>query len=118
MSSVSSFDMSNFMNKYQIGQYIIYSPYIKPFLTSFNTLINNSQTINMTQRYMYRPDYVSYDYYGTTDLWYLIMRVNNVYSIIKFNMNTIIVPNYDIVTSILAKSKASGTINNIVSNGG
>ncbi|MGB9674517.1 MAG: hypothetical protein ACPLX8_00130 [Nanopusillaceae archaeon] len=114
LNNIPSLDISNFLDRYQYESNIIYSPYVKPFLHAINTLINNSQTIPMTQRYMYRPDYVSFDYYGTVNLWYMIMKVNNVYSIVNFNMPNIIVPNNDIVMSILSKYKANSEIKNPV----
>lgn len=44
---------------------------------------------NMTdeeyKKYMYNPKHFSYKLYGTTELWFLILRANNMYSVTEFN---------------------------------
>jgi len=52
-----------------------------------------------------RPDYVSYDYYGTTNLAFLIMYINNCTCALEFTKDVILVPDLDIVTYVLTKSK-------------
>jgi len=52
--------------------------------------------------YQYRPDYVSFDYYGTTNLDKLIMFVNGIRTVEDFvNLKTILVPSLDSITDIL-----------------
>ena len=42
--------------------------------------------------YQYRPEYVSYDLYGTTDLWYILLYVNDMIGPLEFTTGTIKVP--------------------------
>jgi len=59
---------------------------------------------------VYRPEYASYDIYGTTDLWYLLLFVNNMTRPDEFNKTKIKVfnPAYmDLLNNIIEKEKAS-----------
>lgn len=41
----------------------------------------------------YRPDLVSYDYYGIPDLWWKILEVNNIFDVFNFTKGkTIFLP--------------------------
>lgn len=47
----------------------------------------------ITMGFEYRPDLVSYDYYGYPDNWWLIMQANRIYDIIDFKAGrTIFLP--------------------------
>lgn len=56
-------------------------------------LESHIQTITMTdqqqRRWMYNPKVMSYDLYGTTELWFTIVQLNEVYSTTQLNMNPI-----------------------------
>lgn len=41
------------------------------------------------RRYLQNPKVLSYDKYGTTELWFLLLRLNEVGSATEFNMNPI-----------------------------
>jgi len=52
--------------------------------------------------YQYRPDYVSYDYYGTPNLDKLIMFVNGVRTVEDFiNLKTVLIPSLQSINVIL-----------------
>ena len=74
-----------------------------PFLERYRYMIlAGSETIVMKPRWKLRPDYVSYDHYQTTSLDFLILYINNVFSIVDFNMEYVIVPNMAIVTELIS----------------
>ena len=50
----------------------------KPLLRKYeNILRTNLEDYDVPKEYYYRPEYVSYELYGTTDLWYLLLFINN-----------------------------------------
>jgi hypothetical protein len=51
----------------------------------------NVKKIPLKKEYHYRPEYLSSELYGTTDLWYLIMFVNYITDVNKFNMEEVYV---------------------------
>ena len=59
-------------------------------------------------KYRYKPEYVSYDIYGTTDLWYLILWINNMGSALDFTKKTINIfnpGNLDFLNKAIEKQK-------------
>lgn len=64
-------------------------------------LLKNSQEINFELKYKFRPDYLSFDYYGTTILWELIMYVNGVFSVEDFDLTTVAIPSMEAITFTL-----------------
>jgi hypothetical protein len=64
-------------------------------------LLKNSDEFEFEQKYKYRPDYLSFDYYGTTILWELILYVNNVFSVEDFDLPTVVLPTLQAITFIL-----------------
>lgn len=48
-------------------------------------------------KYKYNPKYLSYDIYGTTELWFLILEANEMHSAMQFNFQTIYLYTSDIV---------------------
>ena len=57
-----------------------------------NLIRANLKKITLPKEFHYRPEYLSQELYGTTDLWYLIMFVNNVVDVNKFTMDEVYVP--------------------------
>ena len=55
-------------------------------------LLANSNKKPLKPSNYYRPDYVSYEEYGTTNLWSMILFINNIPSIEEFNKEDILVP--------------------------
>ena len=66
-------------------------------------LLKNSEEIEFDRsRYTYRPDYVSYDYYGVPSLDKLIMFVNGIRTVEDFvGLKTILVPSLQAITYML-----------------
>lgn len=51
-------------------------------------------------KYRYNPKKMSYDIYGTTELWFLIMTANELYSIIDFDLRVVKLYRTDILQKI------------------
>ena len=73
-----------------------------------NIIRANVVEVDFDTSWKYKPEYCSYDLYGTTDLWYFIMFLNNVATVMKFDFTnrTILVPSdefIDAFNSILEK---------------
>lgn len=66
-------------------------------------LLKNSQEVEFdNSRYKYRPDYVSFDYYGTPALDKLLMFVNGIRTIEDFiNLTVIVIPSLTSITFML-----------------
>ena len=63
-------------------------------------LLKNSQEVEFdNSRYKYRPDYVSYDYYGTPSLDKLLMFINGIRTIEDFiGLTLIVIPTLEAIT--------------------
>ena len=65
-------------------------------------------------KYRFNPKFLSYDIYGTTELWFLILEANELHSSAQFDLKTIYVFTTDIVekmTRILNLDKTSKDYN-------
>lgn len=63
------------------------------YLRKSYTLTNKEKVMLITPGVEYRPDLVSYDVYGTVDMWWKIMEVNKIYDVYDFKSGiTIILP--------------------------
>jgi len=102
-------DISNFKRKYitKLGDTTIVfdSPAFDLLVRYIQFLKSKSKKVQMTSRYYMRPDYVSYDYYGTTNLAFLIMYINNCSCALEFTKDVILVPEPDVVAHVLTKCK-------------
>jgi hypothetical protein len=63
-------------------------------------LLRNSTQVEFDIKYTYKPDYFSYDEYGTVSLSYLLMYVNSVYCIEDFDLVTIVIPTMDAIIEV------------------
>ena len=54
-----------------------------PFLQS--TVLNLRLTAPEVSLYRFKPKKLSYDLYGTTELWSALLEINRMYSIVEFN---------------------------------
>ena len=51
-------------------------------------------------KYKYNPKLLSYDLYGTTELWFLILEANELHSITQFDSKTIYLFRTDIIEKL------------------
>jgi len=74
--------------KYSLGRFCEYQEGIYDVVTSlfFEQLstLPPSKFITLDAKYEHRPDLLSYDEYGDTQYWYLIMVYNNIIDIDNF----------------------------------
>lgn len=60
-------------------------------------ILNNCVKVKIPEKsflkYRYKPKLLSYDLYGTIDLWHLLLWVNNMYSVTQFNQQSIYIFN-------------------------
>lgn len=65
-------------------------------------LITESDKVDFNTKWSMRPDYASYEFYGSTVLYHILMFVNNIMSFEEFsNLDTILVPRDYIVSDVL-----------------
>jgi hypothetical protein len=68
----------------------------------FYLLKNSKEVLFDGSVYQYRPDYMSFDYYGTPNLDKLIMFVNGIRTIEEFvNLKTVLIPSLQSINAIL-----------------
>ena len=57
-------------------------------------LLEDAETITLTNeefyKYKYNPKRLSYDVYGTTELWSMILDLNELYSATQFNLSSLL----------------------------
>lgn len=103
-----SIDVDNFRNFYDD-----YDPFSKlyvkfpsfdiiSFERNFYIMAAKSRQVDFINRWIMRPDYVSYDFYRTTVLWPMILYINGVFTIEEFKgFKTILVPPMDAVLDLV-----------------
>lgn len=78
--------------------------FVSPSLISFEEfrfyLYSQSEKKPLEPSLYYRPDYVSYNEYGTTNLWNLILFINDIPTIEEFETEEILVPSKSSVLRI------------------
>ena len=101
-----------------ISSYYVFDNKIKfgmNFLRKYEHIFKQYyMTYTIEEKYFYRPEYISYLLYETTDLWYLLLFINNMTRPDEFNKNNIIIfdPSYlSVFNDIIEKEKNS--INNM-----
>jgi hypothetical protein len=63
-------------------------------------LLRNSKVKVMDAKYRWKPDYLSYDEYGTVILWELLMYVNQVFAVEDFNLKEVVIPSLPAITEM------------------
>lgn len=63
-------------------------------------LLRNSTKKIFESKYSMRPDYLSFDEYGTVILAPLLMYINGVFSIEDFDLNEVIIPDFSFIIEI------------------
>jgi hypothetical protein len=76
------------------------SPSMEVLNKYFYYLLRNSKIISFDNKYLYKPDYLSFDKYGSTNLEYLLMYINGVYTPEEFDLQTVIIPTLDAIIYI------------------
>ena len=77
------------------------APALETFDQHLYYLLKNSEEREFERQYLMRPDYLSFDEYGTTSLAQMLMYVNTVPSIEAFDLQRVIVPSFSAVVEML-----------------
>jgi hypothetical protein len=77
-------------------------------------LLKNSTQVIFDRKYLYRPDYLSYDEYGTVALADLLMYVNGVSSLEQFNLDKVVIPSLDSIVTICSDKFSKKDTNEMV----
>ena len=64
-------------------------------------LLQNSSEKKFERQYFMRPDYLSFDEYGTVSLALLLMYVNAVPSLEAFDLEYVVIPSMSAITEML-----------------
>ena len=67
-------------------------------------LLRNSEVKVMDSKYRWKPDYLSFDEYGTVILWQFLMYVNGVFAVEDFDLKEVVVPS---LQSIIEMNQAN-----------
>ena len=78
-------------------------------------LLRNSTVKNMDSKYRWKPDYLSYDEYGTPILWQLLMYINQVFSVEDFNLKEVIIPSKAAIIEITQSNFAKKDVDKLPS---
>jgi len=99
----SPFDISRMSDFYRTesGIYTFQSPSLDTINKNLYYLLRNSKEIEFDKKYQYKPDYLSYDEYGTVILDQLLMYVNGISSPEDFDLITVVIPLRDAIINIL-----------------
>jgi len=83
-------------------QLVIYNV-LNDYLHELNDL---SVTVEFTeteyQKYVYKPKLLAYDIYGSTELYFLILYMNNICNVKEFNFRKLKMLRVDVVQSLLS----------------
>lgn len=101
-------DLDNFRSRYletdfKNGLSVIYpSSEIYSYEQALFRLAAEAISVNFKAKWTMRPDYTSFDMYGTTIFWPLILFVNDVYCIEDFTgLDKILIPPSSLITEII-----------------
>ena len=86
--------------KTENGYYTFTSPNLWTIEKNLFFLLRNSNQEDFEQKYKMRPDYLSFDKYGTVILAQLLMYVNGVMSLEEFSLDTVVIPTFQSIMDI------------------
>jgi hypothetical protein len=104
-AALSPIDLDMMTNQYitASGLYVLSSPDLWTIEKNLFYLLRNSTLVQFDQQYNMRPDFYSYDEYGTTQLAQLLMYINNISCTEDFNnLTQIVVPSMSAIVEILS----------------
>jgi hypothetical protein len=97
-------DVDKFRRRYVKQDGNTRAQFVSPEITTFEKfrfyLLKNSESKTLLQKYYYRPDYLSFDEYGTTLLWPLLLYINDIPLIEEFDKDQILVPDSSVVSDL------------------
>lgn len=115
LSTISS-DIDKYRNRYftyepQIDGTNINISFVAPKIDILENyrfyILQNSTYEKLDQKYKYRPDYLSYYKYGTTNWWSLLLWINDCKSLEYFNMPNVLVPTAECLNELTLATQKS-----------
>lgn len=99
----SPYDISKMSEIYKTSNdiYVFQSPSLDTINNNIYFLLRNAKEVEFEKKYQYRPDYLSYDEYGTVVLDQLLLFVNGVFSPEDFDLVKVVIPLREAVIAIL-----------------
>lgn len=88
-SNSISYDITSFLQKLThitMVSYNVFNDYIDELLELSVTVTLSDQEFN---RYQFRPKLLAYDIYGSTEVYFLIMILNNICNVKEFNFRSV-----------------------------
>jgi len=98
-----SLDLDYMSERYltETGLFSFPSPSLWVLEQNLYFLLRNSTKKTFESKYEMRPDYLSYDEYGTVVLAPLLMYVNGIFTIEDFTMNEVVIPSFSYILEIV-----------------
>jgi len=98
-----SVDINFYGNRYKTdnGLYTFPAPTLETIDKNLYYLSKHSILKDFDRQYLMRPDYMSFDQYGTVALAQLLMYVNGVFSLEQFSLDKIYIPSFASIIEIL-----------------
>jgi len=98
-----SVDINFYGNRYKTdnGLYTFPAPTLETIDKNLYYLLKHSILKDFDRQYLMRPDYMSFDQYGTVALAQLLMYVNGVFSLEQFSLDKIYIPSFASIIEIL-----------------
>lgn len=95
-------DIDKFRNRYitSNGYFVFPSPSIWTLEKNRYFLLRNCRKDTLKAKYIMRPDYMSYDEYGTTTLWQTILFVNQIFCREEFVVPEVLIPSLESIVYI------------------
>lgn len=122
LSTLNS-DVDRYRNKYhtyeeQVEGKRISISFVSPSVMLYDVyrfyILQNCTKKQLNVKNKYRPDYVSFEEYGSTNWWTLILYINDIPSIEQFDKDEILVPSLDCIfrlEEIASKNRENKTYN-------
>lgn len=83
------------------GIFTFPSPTLEMIDQNLYYLLKNATQVAFDRKYVMRPDYLSFDEYGTVSLAQLLMYVNAVPSIEQFDLQEVVIPSLSAIIEML-----------------
>lgn len=98
-----SIDINFFGDRYKTNNEIFTfpSPVLETIEQHLFYLLKFSKEEKFDRKYIMRPDYLSFDKYGTVNLAHVLMYINGVRCIEEFKLENVIIPEFSAILEIL-----------------
>ena len=108
-------EIDNYGERFQTsnGLFVFTDPWLWIIQKNMYYLLKDATEKTFDPKYNMRPDYMSYDEYGTTSLAYVLMYVNDVFSVEDFYLDVIVIPSFSSIVRICRQKFSEKDVNNL-----